>query len=187
VLSPGREIGVSRLTILFTDLKDSTALYEKVGEASAFGRVFKHFGFMESIIAANGGTVVKTIGDAVMAAFLDEALALRAALSIQRDVPRFNQGLADPPDLILKIGLYGGPVIAVEANGRMDYFGRTVNAAARVQGEAQGGDVVFPAGWAKEGATAKVLREFPHQAEAFQKALKGLGGEFPLLRVRLRP
>jgi adenylate cyclase len=187
VLAPGREIGISSMTLLFTDLKDSTALYEQVGEASAFGRVFKHFEFMEGIIAENGGTVVKTIGDAVMAAFLDPASALRAALTIQKEVPRFNAGLSDPPDLTLKIGLYGGPAIAVEANGRLDYFGRTVNAAARVQGEAQGRDVVIPAAWAKEEATAKVLREFPHEEEAFQKALKGLGGEFPLMRIRLKP
>ena len=186
VLSPGREIGVRSLALLFTDLKGSTALYEQVGEASAFGRVTKHFDFMEKRITANGGTVVTTIGDAVMAAFLDPGKACRAALEIQRDLPDFNREQKIDPPLVLKIGLYCGPAIAMEANGRMDYFGRTVNIAARIQNESVGEDVVIPADWAREPPIARVLAAFHYKDEAFQRVLKGVEGEFPLVRLKFR-
>ncbi|MBA2564992.1 MAG: hypothetical protein H0V09_06170, partial [Gemmatimonadetes bacterium] len=68
VLAPGQEVGVSSVALLFTDLKDSTSLYEGVGDAPAFGRVNRHFEYLRERIAARGGAVVKTIGAAVSGA-----------------------------------------------------------------------------------------------------------------------
>ncbi|WP_432355438.1 adenylate/guanylate cyclase domain-containing protein [Sporosarcina sp. A2] len=141
VLAPGMQIGVGKLTILFTDLKDSTQLYERVGDASAYSDVQKHFTTLGAIIRTYEGTIVKTIGDSVMAAFSSNVHALNAALEIQLSVAELNGTLNNP--VTIKIGLHEGPVIAVNANGVLDYFGRTVNMAARVQQQSTGGDIVL--------------------------------------------
>src|SRR3989442_13149618 len=65
-LRPGEQISVGTLTVLFTDLKNSTRLYREIGDATAFGRVMNHFDVLKQAIAAEDGALVKTIGDAVM-------------------------------------------------------------------------------------------------------------------------
>ena len=141
VLAPGTQIGVGKLTILFTDLKDSTQLYERVGDASAYSDVQKHFNSLGAVIQKNEGTIVKTIGDSIMAAFSIHQNALRAAKEIQQSVRQLNEELLNP--VTIKIGFHEGPVIAVNANGVLDYFGRTVNMAARVQQQSIGNDIVL--------------------------------------------
>lgn len=141
VLAPGMQIGVGKLTILFTDLKDSTRLYERVGDASAYNDVQKHFTSLGNIIRAHEGTIVKTIGDSIMAAFASNIQAMHAAHDIQSSVTTLNELLDNP--VTIKVGLHEGAVIAVNANGVLDYFGRTVNMAARVQQQSTGGDIVL--------------------------------------------
>ncbi len=126
-------IGVRDITILFTDLKGSTALYERIGDLKAFSLVHQHFDRLGSVINENSGAFVKTIGDAVMASFLNPRDAVRAALEMNREITRFNRAFTSR-DVILKIGIHKGPCIAVTLNDRLDYFGQTVNTAARVQG-----------------------------------------------------
>ena len=78
--------------------------------------------------------MVKTIGDAVMATFPTPDRAVAAALRMReamRDAQRRAHGRED---LLLKIGIHEGPCLAVTLNDRQDYFGQTVNIAARVQG-----------------------------------------------------
>ena len=131
-LSIDQRLKITSLTFLFTDLKGSTALYERVGDLAAFDLVRAHFHALLEIISSEKGAVVKTIGDAVMATFnkpehaLDAGLRMRAAmtaLNLQRGTE----------DLIVKIGIHEGPCLAVMLNDRQDYFGQTVNIAARVQ------------------------------------------------------
>jgi class 3 adenylate cyclase len=126
-------IGVRDITILFTDLKGSTALYERIGDLKAFSLVHQHFDRLGSVIKENAGAFVKTIGDAVMASFLNPLDAVQAALEMNREITRFNRAFTSR-DVILKIGIHKGPCIAVTLNDRLDYFGQTVNTAARVQG-----------------------------------------------------
>jgi class 3 adenylate cyclase len=126
-------IGVRDITILFTDLKGSTALYERIGDLKAFSLVHQHFDKLGSVINENAGAFVKTIGDAVMASFLNPLDAMKAALEMNREISRFNRAFTTR-DVILKIGIHKGPCIAVTLNDRLDYFGQTVNIAARVQG-----------------------------------------------------
>ena len=139
-LRPGEQISVGTLTVLFTDLKNSTQLYREIGDATAFGRVMNHFDVLKQAIAAEDGALVKTIGDAVMAVFRRPANALRAVIEAQKR-------LASPPEgmlaLTLKGGLHTGPCIAVTLNDRLDYFGSTVNLAARLEGQSSGSDVVI--------------------------------------------
>src|SRR5262249_39804383 len=106
VIQADEGIGVKDITFLFTDLKSSTALYERVGDAKAYYLVRQHFDTLNRVIAQNCGAVVKTIGDAVMATFLNPADAAKAAIEMLRDIEEFNQGITE--DLILKIGIHRG-------------------------------------------------------------------------------
>jgi class 3 adenylate cyclase len=133
VIQGSEGIGVRDITILFTDLKGSTALYERIGDLKAFSLVHQHFERLGKVINLNSGALVKTIGDAVMATFLNPVDAVKAALEMNKEIGRFNRGLAGK-DVILKIGIHKGPCIAVTLNNRQDYFGQTVNTASRVQG-----------------------------------------------------
>ena len=141
-LRPGDEAAISNVTLMFTDLKGSTELYERVGDAAAFRLVRQHFAFLARVVRANNGAIVKTLGDAIMAAFADPADAVRAAQAIQEEVTEFNEA-SGGEDIVIKLGLHGGPCIAVELNDRLDYFGSTVNMAARLQGESVGSDIVL--------------------------------------------
>ena len=134
-LRPGDEAGVSQVALLFSDLQGSTALYERVGDAAAFNMVREHFALLASIVRDHDGAVVKTIGDAVMASFGDPAHAVKAALAMQARIVDH--------DLVLKLGVHAGPSVVVTLNDRLDYFGSTVNMAARLQGQSAGGDIVL--------------------------------------------
>jgi class 3 adenylate cyclase len=142
LLRAGDSVGIDAVTILFSDLKGSTALYEAVGDARAFSLVHDHFAFLEQHIRRHRGTIIKTIGDAVMAAFADEEAALAAAINIQDDVISFNKEHGALP-IELKIGLHEGQCIAVTTDDFLDYFGSTVNMAARLQSQASGGEIVL--------------------------------------------
>jgi class 3 adenylate cyclase len=141
-LRSGEQISVGTLTVLFTDLKNSTKFYQEVGDAAAFGSVMNHFDVLRTVIADEDGAVVKTIGDAVMAVFRHPAAALRAMLHAQQQVASPQNG---GPALTLKAGLHVGRCIAVTLNDRLDYFGSTVNFAARLEGQSTGGDVIISA------------------------------------------
>ncbi len=183
VLAPGRQISVRHLCFLFTDVRDSTALYEQVGDAPAFGRVRRHFDYLEEHIRANGGGVVKTIGDAVMAVFPTAGAGFAAAMAIQRGLGGFNARFNLEPPVVLKAGVHAGPVIAVNANGQLDYFGRTVNLAARIQGTSAGGDIVMESEMVREPEVQAALAGAEFQFEVFDRELKGLSGPFRLCRI----
>jgi len=182
-LRPGEQISVGTLTVLFTDLKNSTRLYREIGDATAFGRVMNHFDVLKQKIAEQDGALVKTIGDAVMAVFRQPANALRAMLEAQEQ-------LANPPDgmlpLTLKAGMHTGPCIAVTLNDRLDYFGSTVNLAARLEGQSTGGDVVISTAVYADPEVRELLQECPAglRATQFKIPLKGFDDEqFELWRV----
>ncbi|HMG75955.1 MAG TPA: adenylate/guanylate cyclase domain-containing protein [Pyrinomonadaceae bacterium] len=182
-LRPGEQISVGTLTVLFTDLKDSTRMYREIGDATAFGRVMNHFDILKQVIADEDGALVKTIGDAVMAVFRCPAGAVRAMLHAQ-------QRLADPPagmqPLSLKAGLHTGPCIAVTLNDRLDYFGSTVNMAARLEGQSTGDDVVISTAVYADPEVRDLLSDPGNgfSATRFEMPLKGFDKEqFELWRV----
>ena len=138
VVRPGEEISIGSVTLMFTDLRDSTRLYRRIGDASAFGRVREHFEILENSIASEGGAIVKTMGDAVMATFRHPSAALRAVWNAQTKIAEYGE-----PMLWLKVGIHKGACIVVNLNDRLDYFGSTVNTAARLPAFSQGGELVF--------------------------------------------
>jgi class 3 adenylate cyclase len=184
VLRPGDEVSVRRVAFMFTDLRGSTALYSRIGDATAYHLVREHFAFLARLVRAHNGAIVKTIGDAIMAAFGDPADSLRAALAIQEGVRSFNAE-TDEDDLVIKIGLHQGPSIAVTLNERLDYFGSTVNMAARVQAQSHGGDIVLSRDIAEDAAVAPLLE--PYEVESESIALKGFDAPVTLLRLVPEP
>src|SRR5713226_4886265 len=179
-LRPGEDIAIDNVTLMFTDLAGSTALYERIGDGRAYRLVRDHFAFLGATVRRHNGTLVKTIGDAVMAAFSDPTDAVRAALSVQDEVRSFNAEQGGDA-ITIKIGLHGGPCIAVTMNDRLDYFGSTVNTAARLQGQSLGGDVVLSQSLAADPAVAPLLADRKRTAE--QARLKGLAQPVPFERL----
>jgi class 3 adenylate cyclase len=155
-LRPGDEVEIRQVTLMFTDLKGSTALYSRVGDARAYHVVREHYAFLTRTIREHDGAIVKTIGDAVMAAFAEPASALAAALAVQRDVALFNRTSQTGP-IVIKLGLHAGPCIAVTLNDRLDYFGTTVNLAARLQAESRGDDIVLSGEIVEDPEASKLL------------------------------
>lgn len=141
LLRPGDDVEIGRVAIVFTDLQGSTKLYDTLGDATAFHLVRDHFAFLSERVERHNGFIVKTVGDAVMAAFHDPADAVRAVLSIQDEVADFNRGRSDG-GVVLKLGLHLGSCIAVTAGGVLDYFGSAVNTAARLEHQCRGGEVI---------------------------------------------
>src|SRR5947199_3576477 len=127
-LNLDQRLQITSLTFLFTDLKGSTALYERVGDLAAFDLVRAHFHALLEIISSEKGAVVKTIGDAVMATFIKPEQALVAGLTMRAAMDKLNQDRGKE-DLIIKVGIHEGPCLAVMLNERQDYFGQTVNIA----------------------------------------------------------
>jgi class 3 adenylate cyclase len=186
-LAPGLQLAVERLAFLFTDLTGSTALYAAVGQARAFRLVQDHFRVLRAAIGAHNGALVKTIGDAVMAAFVTSADAVAAALAMQRDIRRLDVGDAVDPARLLKIGIHAGPCLVVGANGRLDYFGTTVNVAARVEHECRGGEVVMTAEVYDDPAVQDRLRRAGLRPEPAEASLRGVREPVVLHRISAWP
>jgi len=183
-LRPGEQISVGTLTVLFTDLRNSTQLYREIGDATAFGRVMSHFDVVRKSIADHDGALVKTIGDAVMAVFRSAADGLLAMLEVQ-------QALAEPGDggrpLQLKAGLNTGPCIAVTLNDRLDYFGSTVNMAARLECLSSGSDVIISRSVYEDPRVQELIAQDQFDAAPFDMKLIGFENEsFELWRVSRR-
>ncbi len=183
-LRPGEQFAVGSVAILFTDLVDSTRLYNEIGDAPAFGIVLNHFDVLREVIDEEEGAIIKTIGDAVMAVFQRPVSAIRAMTKAQRI-------LSHPPagtrPLFLKAGIHYGPCIAVTLNDRLDYFGRAVNKAARLEKFASGNAVVITEEVRYDPEVEAFLErdDTPYADEMFSAALKGFDmDEFALWRVK---
>lgn len=163
ILRPGDEVAIQRVALMFTDLRRSTALYEQIGDARAYALVRDHFAVLTEIVRKHDGGVVKTIGDAVMASFTNPVSCLSAAIDIQNAVAAFNErhagDMGEEDAVTIKVGIHEGPCIAVTLNDRLDYFGTTVNMAARLEGQSVGGDVVLSHAIAEDPAVATLLAD----------------------------
>jgi len=131
------------LTIMFTDIEGYTELTEKHGDMLANEIREKHDDILKNIIEnKNTGLIIKFIGDAVMAVFSEPSAAINSAIKIQQAIRTYNQQNDSQPDIRLRIGLHMGQ-ITVEENVHTDIFGRHVNRASRVEGLAQGGQILM--------------------------------------------
>ncbi|MBS4028472.1 MAG: adenylate/guanylate cyclase domain-containing protein [Ignavibacteriales bacterium] len=171
---------VKDLTILFTDLKGSTALYDRIGDLKAFSLVHQHFESLGKVINRFEGATVKTIGDAIMATFIKPVDGVQAALGMLEEIANFNKGFSSK-EIILKIGVHKGPSIAVTLNDRLDYFGQTVNIASRVQGLADADEIYISDDVYNDKAVRDVLKQY--NVEESKAKLRGIEDEMKVYKI----
>jgi class 3 adenylate cyclase len=176
-LDVDQRLKITSLTFLFTDLKGSTELYERVGDLAAYDLVRAHFRVLNEIVATERGAVVKTIGDAVMATFPTPDRAMAAALKM-REALKDLKG-----DLLLKIGIHEGPCLAVSLNDRQDYFGRTVNIAARVQGLATSRSIFATRRVVTDSEASKLLQSNGIAATPEKRSLRGIAKQVEIFEI----
>jgi len=187
LLRPGLTVRVGRMTVLFSDLSNSTQLYQRLGDAAAFRFVYDHFEVLERCIEAHQGALIKTSGDAVMAVFEQELEGLQAALDMLTRFRQFQENVVQthPECQIahLKLGVYTGTCYLVSDRARLDYFGQIVNVAARLQGEAHPDELVVGEELAELGLRSGCLS--PEQVgEHYTAHLKGVEPPMPVVRIR---
>lgn len=183
VLKPDQSLEILHTTILFTDIKGSTEMYSRLGDAAAFRIVRDHFRILFDIIKKYEGVPVKTIGDAVMGVFINEQKAITAALEIQKSIAEFSGNKSEHEKIVLKIGVHSGSTIVVTLNGRLDYFGTSVNTAARIQAQALPGEVALSETLFESAAVKRLVGAYVSRAVKRTAALKGLGEPMALYHV----
>ena len=182
VLDVDQRFKITSLTFLFTDLKGSTELYERVGDLAAFDLVRAHFHALTDIVAGAGGAVVKTIGDAIMATFPTPVAGMAAALRMHEAMQALNTQ-RERQDLLLKIGLHTGPSLAVALNDRQDYFGQAVNIAARVQALATVHKVFATAAVVDDAETRALVEGRGHDLAHSRRVLRGIEREVTVYEI----
>jgi class 3 adenylate cyclase len=175
-LAADQRLKILSLTFLFSDLKGSTELYERVGDLVAFDLVNEHFRRLQEIIVSERGAIVKTIGDAVMATFATPDRAIAAAIRMREAMDdlgaqRWRQGL------LLKMGIHEGPCLAVTLNNQQDYFGQTVNIASRVQGLAASRSIVATGPVVENEQASAVLETSGLKPTLRRAGLRGIADE----------
>ncbi len=185
LLKRGTPLKVARAAVLFSDLTGSTALYSQVGDAAAFRLVDDHFDVLRAVVDAHEGVFVKTMGDAVLAAFVDATQCARAAIDALERFEAFRAKEKHGDLVGLKLGLFAGACYVVTANGALDYFGQTVNVASRVQHLAGSGEIVMP-GVVFDSLDAADRRRLVEK-ERLEAHVKGVENELELVRAALAP
>ena len=180
VLRPGDDVTISSITFMFTDLTGSTAIFAQVGDATAYQVVREHFAVLGGVVREHNGTIVKTTGDGLHAAFNMPDDAFRAALAMQAAMGETSFA-DDGVDARIRVGLHTGSSISVTLNERLDYYGSTVNMAARLEGQGRGGDITMSEDFINDVAIKPLLRRFEVRATAAR--LKGFDEPVPIYQI----
>ncbi|PAU93367.1 hypothetical protein CK503_11555 [Aliifodinibius salipaludis] len=185
VLRKGEKISVDNLTLMFTDLFDSTGMYNEEGDDKAVGQVIDHFEILHRVVAKEHGAIVKTIGDSVMAVFCEPDQALRAYLRAQQIISN-DERFTD--DFQLKAGIHHGSCVAVNLNSRIDYFGSTVNIASRFVDYASENELIISQKVFENYSLQQMLEESDNggRIEDMSIRLKGFEKEsFSIKRIQI--
>ncbi|MDX2470423.1 MAG: DUF5939 domain-containing protein [SAR324 cluster bacterium] len=183
LISADESFTVNNTVFIFTDIKGSTDLYERRGDSKAYYLVKEHFKIMTDKVRSNNGAIVKTIGDAIMATFTVSKDAINTVFEMHKAFDEFNLREDTSDDIVIKIGAHRGPCIAVTSNDRLDYFGRTVNIAARVQGLSGGGDIMLSKELFSEPSIAEQIQEFGWNTKPIKATLKGIEGLYEVVHI----
>ncbi len=184
IISPSEQVTVGSQVVLFTDLRGSTAMYSRIGDAPAYVLVRDHFKILQDAVSAHHGAIVKTIGDAIMAVFSNLAEALAAVKQMHEQLPQVQS--ADGSRLQLKSGLHSGPCLAVNANDKLDFFGTTVNLAARLVENCQGDDLTITEELYQNPATQSFLKEMQNSGVSGEKQFTGFASPVKVWRIAMR-
>jgi adenylate cyclase len=162
------------ITIVFTDIVESTVLLARLGDQAWLDLLRRHNAVIESATAEHGGTVVETQGDGSMLAFSSARRAVACAKAIQSEIAKVFAAAAAP--IRVRIGIHTGDALH-EAD---HFYGTTVHYAARVASNALGGEVLV----------SNLVRELVQGSglsfrESREVELKGLEGSHHLFAVDL--
>ena len=185
IISPHENVTVGSQIVLFTDLRGSTAMYNEVGDAPAYVLVRNHFYVLTEAIREHHGAIVKTIGDAVMAVFsrVDEAFA--AVRQMHEKLPQANPDPDLSARLQLKSSLHLGPCLAVNANDKLDFFGSTINLAARMVGCCKGDDLTISDELYQRPETIEFLKTIKVPAESSEVKFRGFESSHKVWRIQM--
>lgn len=167
------------VTFFFSDIEESTALNERLGDARWLQTLSAHNDLVRGRIEGDDGHVVKTAGDGFMAVFGDPAAAVHAAGAIHRGLRAPASRRLRRTRIAVRIGIHAGT--AVSRDG--DYFGRNVALAARVAGAASGGQTLVTTAVRDAVADDPRLRITPCRPVA----LKGITGDVEIWDVASSP
>ncbi len=168
-------ISMGTQTILFTDMVGSTRLYEEAGDGAAFQAVRRHFARIYAVARDHHGSVVKTIGDAALLAFSEGTDGLSAALALQ-------EMFRTDTEVQVRVAVHRGPCLAVNLGSGIDFFGRTVNTAAKLQQAAGAGEIVATASSCQ--AAGSIWPQVQQKAEAILFEHPALREPLPVFRLR---
>jgi class 3 adenylate cyclase len=149
---------------------------------AAYYLVRAHFHLLTEIVADHGGAIVKTVGDAVIATFPTPDRAVAAAIHMRQGMQSFNEKHKSD-DFLLKIGIHEGPCLAVTQNGSQDYFGQTVNIAARVQNLAVSRSIVATSCVVENPQTVVLLEANNLRPVAKDAALRDIADEMMVYEI----
>ncbi|MBL8992297.1 MAG: adenylate/guanylate cyclase domain-containing protein, partial [Spirochaetia bacterium] len=184
-LDPNLRLNLKSLTLLFTDLKGSTEMYDRAGDFHAYRVVQEHFEILTQVVRRRHGAMIKTMGDAIMAAFSVPTDAVQAAVDMKKAIEEKNiHWKKDGYDMGLKVGLHEGSALAVNADDRLDYFGQTVNIAARVQGLSGAGEIWLTENVYDSSGVSDILRAGNFSVRKQSALLKGVGKPVTVLQCR---
>ncbi len=170
ILSPGQLVSVANMTFVVTNLEQADALYQQLGDARAFGLIHEQFRLLDDCIRREGGALVKTVGEGVLAAFHEPVAAVRAAL----DLPFVLSQTEATRDLRLRVGVHRGPALVATLNEHLDYFGTTVNVAAQLPQHGRGGELILTQAVSADPQVAALLQLKGLQGEIVSVKLAGL-------------
>jgi class 3 adenylate cyclase len=175
-LSKEMNLNIKSLTVMFTDLRGSTEMYDKAGDILAYQLVQEHFQILIESVRKYSGSVVKTMGDAIMATFSNPVEGLLTSLEMMNKINELNEKWKSKGYQIgLKVGLHEGSALAVVNDERLDYFGQTVNIAARVQGLASAGEIWLSDSVFNSLGIQNELEKNDYSFEKSKATLKGVG------------
>ncbi|MDM8523736.1 DUF5939 domain-containing protein [Desulfococcaceae bacterium HSG8] len=183
-LSESLNLNIKNLTIMFTDLKGSTAMYDEAGDMFAYKLIKEHFSLLSESVRNHSGAIVKTMGDAVMATFVSPLNGFLCALDMIQKIDKLNEEWEQHGYGIgLKVGLNKGPALTVLNDERLDYFGQSINIAARIQGLAGAGEICLSDSVYKESGIEQLVTQNGYLSEYTEAHLKGVGNRMPVYKI----
>lgn len=134
------------------------------------------------MVRKHDGSIVKTRGDGIHAAFLTPEAALLASIEMQQAIVQMSSGRSSDP-VTIRIGINSGSSISVNLNNRLDYYGKTVNLAARLEGEGKAGDISMSQAFVEDPAVAGILQSYDRR----ERMVEFKGFKEPLLISQITP
>lgn len=163
------------VSVMFTDIKGSTSFFESYGDIEGRQMVQRHNDMLFPIIEQHNGTIIKTIGDAIMATFEKPAEGICAAIQMQKELHEHNDDKSEREKIGVRIGLNTGLGIVEQK----DVFGDVVNLAARVESQADAGEILV------SEDTYKKVRTHDSIICRFYRQIKLKGKEVPVKVYRV--